>query len=144
MANKGNDNDFLIKKMEMSIYNEFSQFLKLLINGNIWVETQLNIEIQPGMIGINGFYLDENSKRHSLRTKDSDKLLESINQFHKETTSKDYESRWNKFNFKMNTDGKTEKVFLWDAEWQSEVDNLNAEIKNNNPHYKLPKWHWEL
>jgi hypothetical protein len=130
--------------MAMSIYNQFFQFLILLINGNRWVEIQLNIEIQPGMIGMNGFYLDVNSKRHSFRTKASDKLRESINQFHKETTSKDYESRWNKFIFKMNTEGITETVFLWDAEWQSEVDNLNAQIKINNPNYVLLKWHWDL
>jgi hypothetical protein len=33
--------------------------------------------------------------------------------------------------------------FIWDQEWQNEVDIYNRQEAQRDPNYKPPAWHWE-
>ena len=123
------------------VYNHLGLFLIELLPENKWVKAELNIEIQPGMLGMSGDCYCED-ETISLRTKYTKDLKFSIKRLHTIITEGGH-NKWNKAIFTITPDKNFNMEFIWDQEWQDEVDGYNREFAENDPDYILPKWHWE-
>jgi len=44
-------------------------------------------------------------------------------------TTEDGHSRWNRLRFTLYSTGKFDTDFIWDQEYQDEIDSLNKELK---------------
>ncbi|HEY8400102.1 MAG TPA: immunity protein YezG family protein [Cytophagaceae bacterium] len=77
-----------------------------------------------------------------MRTKFDDDLEEKIKWLHTTTTEED-KNKWNKAKFSVTPDGKFDMEFIWDQEWQDEIDGYNQQAEKEDTNYKAPKWHWE-
>jgi hypothetical protein len=126
-----------------TIYKDISAFLSSLIELESWQEAVLNIEIQPGVLGFNGYCLDKNGQDLSLITRPTYDMCEQIKLLHLNTATNSL-SKWNRLKFSLTSDMLIRTEFIWDKDWQNEVDKLNRKAKRKNPKYLLPKWHWEI
>ena len=123
------------------VYNSLEDFLMNLLPNEFWSKAELNIKVQPKMVGMSGkCYAPD--KEISLRTKFDNKLEDKIKWLHKKTTHGGNQ-KWNKAKFSITSEKKIEMDFVWDQEWQDEIDEINRQAKNRNGKYELPKWHWE-
>jgi hypothetical protein len=125
-----------------SIYKELSEYLLALVETPEWKEAVLNIEVQPGMLGLNGYFIDKRFKKNYLRTRPTETIKGKIKLLHS-MTAKDDRTKWNKFRMTVK-DFSIHEEFFWDQEWQNEVDKLNLEAKQKDHNYIIPKWHWEI
>lgn len=123
------------------VYNSLGQFVMDLIGENDWTRAELNIKIQPKVLGMSGNSFN-GEQRTNLRTKYPEELGNKIKWLH-ELTTEGGNNKWNKGKFVMTPDDKFEFEFIWDEEWQNEVDSYNKAEKDNDPSYEIPKWHWE-
>lgn len=123
------------------VYNSLGRFLLGLLPATEWLKAELNIEIQPKMIGMSGSCFTGSEKR-SLRTKPDNDIKEKINWLHATTTHGGH-NKWNKAKFTITPDKKFDMEFFWDKEWQDKVDNYNRQEAERDPSYTPPKWHWE-
>jgi|GEM_PF-6222051 len=121
---------------------ELSNFLKSLITVSDWNEAVLNVELQPGVLGMNGSVMFDNGKKESLRTRPNEKIINAIWQLHL-LTSTENNVKWNRLRIVINNGLELETEYIWDQEWQDKIDKENRKIKEKNPDYKLPKWSWE-
>jgi hypothetical protein len=124
------------------IYENFKQWLQSLIPGNEWKSAVLNIEVQPGVLGMNGTAILSNDSTTSLRTRPTEEIKQAIWVLHDITTQNGV-NKWNKLKFSLFPDGRYEAAPFWDEIWQNEVDRMNRDAKKNNPGYEGPKWKWE-
>lgn len=106
-----------------------------------WNILVVEIELQPNFIGISGFCITNQDKRISLRTRTDDHFDDIIKSYH--IYNSDINNKWNKINFSLNLNRSESLSFIWDQEYQNEIDELNLTAKKQNPDYVLPKWHWE-
>jgi len=104
-----------------------------------WESAELVIEIQPGVVGMNGHYYSNNEK---LWLEPRGKITQQIKEYHREVT-KDGISKWNKMIFKLDSNNKFKTELVWDSIKQAQIDKYNNEAKKANPIYILPVWPWE-
>jgi hypothetical protein len=123
------------------VYNSLGSFLLDLLPDKNWLKAELNIEIQPGVLGMSGDCLCDDEKI-SLRTRYNDELKSAIKWLHATTTEGGY-NKWNKAKFTITPDNQFDMEFIWDQEWQDEVDRYNREEAEKDPNYTPPKWGWE-
>lgn len=127
------------------IYKELGQFLLSIIPEELkdnWNSAELNIEIQPGMLGFNGNCFSKEN-RTSLKTRTPSELRTAVKDFHTAMT-KDGTNKWNKAKFTLYPDHKFDLTFIWDEVWQKEVDDLNKKEEKRDPKYSRTKWPWEI
>jgi len=107
-----------------------------------WIEGILRLEVQPKHSSYNGIYktnkgdIDISVFDFPLETGDA------IISLHKLTTEGGH-NKWNKAKFTVTPDKKFDMEFVWDQEWQDEVDGYNRQEAEKDPNYIPPKWHWE-
>lgn len=120
-----------------------NNFLESLIEVQDWKKASLVIEIQPKLLGLKGkvILLDLNSI--SLKTRPDDRVKEAIHQLHLNTAISD-NTKWNFLEYEIQKDGSFSVKYIWNQEYQDEVDRSNLEVKKQHPDYNLPKWHWEI
>lgn len=123
-------------------YKIINNYLISLIEFNDWEEVVLNIDIQPNVLGLNGYLIISDLNKISLRTRPTEILKETIHQLHIQTATS-IESRWNKFQVKINKNKTVHNLYIWDEVWQQEIDSENRKVKDQNPDYNISKWHWE-
>jgi len=123
------------------VYNRLGSFLIDIIPDSQWKKAELNIEIQPGMLGMSGGCFCK-GQVISLRTRYDDELKSAVKWLHQITTEGG-SNKWNKAVFTITPDKKFDMEFIWDQEWQTEVDENNRRAELDDPNYKAPKWHWE-
>ncbi len=129
--------------MDLSNYYKIiNNYLNSLIEIDYWEEVVLNIEIQPNVLGLSGYLILSDLNKVSLKTRPTEILKEAIHQLHQKTATS-IESRWNKFQVKINKNKTVQYIYIWDEVWQQEIDSENRKVKEQNSDYKLPKWHWE-
>jgi hypothetical protein len=123
------------------VYNSLGRFLLGLLPNEEWSKAELNLKIQPKLVGMSGkCYTKE--KTLSLRTSFDDELEEKIKWLHTVTTEGGH-NKWNKAKFSVTPDKKFNMEFIWDQEWQDEVDDNNRREAERDSSYTPPKWHWE-
>jgi len=66
-----------------------------------------------------------------------------LTEYHHFTANKE-ESKWNTLKFILTPDNKLQNNFIWDAEWQNEVDAAGLAYKKRKRKYILPKWIWQM
>jgi len=123
------------------VYNNLGSFLLDLLPKEEWSKAELNLKIQPKVVGMSGKCYTSD-KTVSLRTKFDDELEEMVKWLHA-TTTEGGNNKWNKAKFTITPDKKFDMEFIWDQEWQDEVDRYNREEAEKDHNYRPPKWHWE-
>jgi hypothetical protein len=123
------------------VYKNLASFLLSILPEGNWQKAELDIEIQPGMVGLSGtgYYPTE---QVPLRTKSTSELKDQIRWLHALTTEGGT-NKWNRAKFIFKPDNSFALEFEWDEAWQSKVDYYNEEARKNNPSYTPPKWPWE-
>lgn len=124
------------------VYNSLGDFLINLIPNEDWTVAELTISIQPKMLQMSGFSHGDFDEKISLRTKFDSELKSKILWLHNLTTEKG-KNKWNRGIFKVTPDQKFEFEFIWDEQWQDEIDIINKAEKEKDPNYDIPKWHWD-
>lgn len=124
------------------VHRSLELFIHNLIGENKWTRAELNIEIQPKMLGMSGNSFNGEDQTN-LRTRYSKELGDQIKWLHEHTTEEGGNNKWNKALVHLTPNGKCEIKFIWDEEWQNEIDNYNNVEKELDPNYIPPKWHWE-
>ncbi len=123
------------------VYNSLGIYLSNIVKGQDWERAELYIEVQPGYMSLSGKrFVDKESL--SLRTKINDEISSKI-QFLHDITTEGGSNKWNKANFIMFPNDTFEMEFVWDKEWQEEVDRNNKQAEAEDHNYKAPKWKWE-
>lgn len=123
------------------VYNNLGAFLLGSGLEDNWIKAELRIKIQPMMIGYSGkCYTEDQSITFRARL-DRD-LRNQITWLH-ELTTKGGHNKWNKAVFTITPDKKFDMEFIWDVEWQTDVDENNRQAELDDPSYMAPKWHWE-
>jgi hypothetical protein len=129
---------------EMDVYDSLRQFILDLIDSEgiaEWQKAELNIKIQPGMLGMSGNCTT--AKRVvSLRTRFSKDLQEKVIGLHQSSTQEGF-NRWNKAKFSLFPHNEFELAFIWDQAYQDEIDYYNKQSELEDPSYRAPKWDWE-
>ena len=92
-----------------------------------WHKAVLKSELQEGVTGYNLAYFDEKENRKSVRFVKPSYLSEQMHLLHSITTEGGH-NRWNKLEFTLFPDGKFDLQFIWDQEWQDEVDGYNKNV----------------
>lgn len=123
------------------VYTSLANFLLELIAEKEWQKVELNLKIQPKVTGMSGKCYTSD-KVISLRTKFDDNIESQIIWLHLTTTNKG-NNKWNKAVFTLYPDNQFKIEYIWDAEYQAEVDKYNQEAMEEDPSYEAPKWHWE-
>lgn len=111
----------------------FLYFADVLIKnrGNIvfskcWIE----MERQPNSTGFGVRYLDESGTRKSMYIEAKNELCAVIQDLYTITqTQPPIHKDWNKAVFTLYPDGKVNMEYIWDAEWQAEIDKYNAKAR---------------
>ena len=112
------------------------------INQNLdWTLLVIEIELQPAYFGVSGYCIIENKNEIALRTRTTDDFDNLIKDFH--LRSSDSFNKWNKIKYSIDKVGNEYLSLIWDEVWQKEIDSQNRKVKEQNPEYNLPKWHWE-
>jgi hypothetical protein len=123
------------------VYNSLGGFLLSLLSNEEWSRAELNLKIQPNVVGMSGkCYTSMNDV--SLRTKFDNALEERIKWLHTVTTEGEH-NKWNKAKFSITPDNKFDMEFIWDETWQEEVNRYNKQEEERDPSYTRLKWHWE-
>jgi hypothetical protein len=117
------------------------EFLYELNQNEDWTKLVIEIELQPAFFGVSGYCLVENKNEISLRTKTTDDFDKTIKDFH--LNNSNAFNKWNKIHYSVDKIGNENLSLIWDSVWQEEIDSENRKVKEQNPDYKLPKWHWE-
>lgn len=93
-----------------------------------WNQAVLNMKVIEGVVGYNGGVTDADNEftSFSLR-KFPRETRKAIKKLHQITTEGGH-NRWNKAKFTMDANHKFEIEFIWDQEYQDEVDRLNKEL----------------
>lgn len=93
-----------------------------------WNEATFNMKVIEGVTGYHGGVknIDNEFTSFSLRNF-PDEMDDAIEKLHEITTEGDH-NRWNKAKFIMDANHKFEIEFIWDQEYQDEVDRLNKEL----------------
>jgi hypothetical protein len=123
------------------VYNSLGSFLLGLLPNGEWSKAELNLKIQPKVVGMSGKCYTP-VKEVSLRTKFDDALEEKIKWLHTVTTEGGH-NKWNKARFSITPDNNFNVDFFWDEKWQEEVDRYNKQEEERDHSYTRPKWHWE-
>jgi hypothetical protein len=123
------------------VYDSLSSFLLSLLPNDEWFKAELSVKIQPKMVGMSGKCYTS-TKELSLRTKFDDALEAKIKWLHV-TTTKGGQNKWNKAKFTITSDNQFHSSFIWDQEWQNEVDMYNKQEAERDINYRPPRWHWD-
>ena len=136
-----------MKEETKYIDNNFHQFILEIIHKSIpeifrenWNDVMLFIKLQPGTVGLNGYFFSENKKEWLVPNLGYEGTLKVL-EYHKKRT-KNGALKWNKLEVSLSND-KMNIEYIWDDIYQSEVDKCNLEIKAKNPNYQIPLWPWE-
>ena len=125
------------------IYKRITTYLLSIVESDSWSEILLNVEVQPGVLGLNGYYINIESEKKTLKTRPTEQLREDIKVLH-DITAIDNITKWNRLTILLKSDYSFTVEYIWDQPWQDEIDSLNLDFKKKNPKYELPKWNWEL
>lgn len=98
------------------------------VNDENWKESVANIKRLEGMVSFSGYYMMDDGTEKNLESPFSFFDGLAVHELHSMITS-DGRSRWNKLKFKLLPTGKFELDFIWDQEYQDEIDRLNAEAR---------------
>jgi hypothetical protein len=110
------------------IYLEIGQAIYDSIEVEDWERAILNIEIQDKYLGTHFVYFLKNNVKKSAKLIKEPNFADSIFELHSITTEGGH-NRWNKLAFTLYPDFKFNLDFIWDQEWQDEVDGYNNELK---------------
>lgn len=106
------------------IYLEIAQKTIHIIEDEIWLKAILEIQRVEKSVNFTGHYLDKNSSKKFLEIWDLEIDSDVIHELHSITTEGGH-NRWNKLEFTLFPDGKFDLQFIWDQEWQDEIDGYN-------------------
>ena len=106
------------------IYLAIAQQICNIIEDENWETAVLNIKRQDKSVGFSGFYLDIIKSKKFLDIWSIELEDDIIHELHAITTEGGH-NRWNKLEFTLFPDGKFDLQFIWDQEWQDEVDGYN-------------------
>lgn len=110
------------------IYLEIGQNIYNLIEDDEFLNATLKIERQDKYVGYNGYYFNIKNERKYLDVRNLEINSDSIHELHAITTEGGH-NRWNKLEFTLYPDFKFNLEFIWDQEWQDEVDGYNNNLK---------------
>lgn len=93
-----------------------------------WNEAVLNMKVIEGVVGYKGGVTNSEDEftSFSLR-KFPRETRKAIKKLHEITTEGDH-NRWNRAKFTMDASHKFEIEFIWDQEYQDELDRLDKEL----------------
>ena len=107
-----------------------------------WSKAILTLEVQPKYSSYNGVFETPNRIQDVSVFDFPIEIGEAIISLHRITTNGGHNKR-NKAKFTVTPDKQFEIEFIWDEEWQNEVDRKNSIEVAKDPSYIPPKWHWE-
>jgi hypothetical protein len=106
------------------IYNEIGQIIVDSISDE-WEVSTLNIIRLDKYVSVDGFYIDKYSNKHELDNSNLGYFFSlKIHELY-EIMAKEIKNPWNKLKFILYQAGKFEIDFIWDQEYQDEIDILN-------------------
>jgi hypothetical protein len=108
-------------------------FRETLVNtlGDIeYTSCHLHIKRQERMSGFSSRYYDLNGEEQSLGPENCSEICEVIRDLYTITQSQpSVHKDWNKGVFTLYPDGRVNMEYIWDAEWQAELDRLRADYE---------------
>ncbi len=112
---------------EKEAFTEFGQYLLDLIpNDEDWKVAELHFRIQKGYFGVNANYTIADGNKISMHPGNYVILRKSLEWLHRESHIK-WNSKWNKAVFWLKPDSQFEIDYIFDDQWQGEVDRLNMQ-----------------
>ena len=106
------------------IYQNIAMNIANTINEK-WSKAILNIEIQENYVGDSGIYINDESQQKQLATDQFEwEYTDDILELH-EITTQGGNNKWNKAIFTLEADRTFSMDFIWDQEYQDEVDSFS-------------------
>ena len=112
-----------------NIYLTIAQQICRLIEDDKWESAIFKIKRQENHVGFNGHYFDQNKNKQFLDVWNMDMNTDIIHKLHAITTEGGH-NRWNKLEFTLLPDGKFDLQFIWDQEWQDEINGYNKKVES--------------
>ena len=114
---------------EKDILIEFANaLLKAIPQGMNFSRCSLSIERQEGMTGIEATVVNSDNELDWLDPDfDYDSAIKNL--YTITQTQPPIHTDWNKAVFTLYPDGKSDMEYIWDAEWQAELDKLRADYE---------------
>ncbi len=106
------------------VYLEIGQNICNIIEDDEFLSATLKIERLHKYVGYNGFYFNGKNERKYLDVRNLEINSESIHELYAITTDGGH-NRWNRLEFTLLPTFKFDLQFIWDQEWQDEVDGYN-------------------
>ena len=117
-------------KSEKEALAFFAQTLIANLGNVTFSSCKLEIERQLGMSGFSPTLIDLQGEETSFRINEKHELHEVIRELYTITqTQPPIHKDWNKAVFTLYPDGKVDMEYIWDAEWQAELDKLRADFE---------------
>ena len=92
-----------------------------------WKSAEVKFEVLDGYVGTNGTYTNLNGQIKPLDIMVFDHDLDNDLLDLLEITEGEGQKPWNKAVFRMDSDSNFDMEFIWDQEYQDEIDRLNKE-----------------
>lgn len=90
----------------------------------------LHIKRQEGRTGFSAMFYDMNGVKKSISIDNGSELCDVICDLYTITqTQPPIHKDWNKAVFTLYPNGKVDMEYIWDAEWQAELDKLRADFE---------------
>jgi len=93
---------------------------------NNWKQAILHIERQEKSVGFRSSYVDADNKEVEISTTAEYSAVKAVKALYKHTSEFPLKHKdWNKAKFVVTPDYKFKIEYIWDQEWQDEIDRLN-------------------
>ena len=114
----------------------FLYFANVLIKNSgdvVFSKCWIEMNRQVNSTGFGARYIDESGTRKSMYIESKNELCTVIEELYTITqTQPPIHKDWNKAVFTLYPDGKVNMEYIWDAEWQAEIDKYNAKANAIN------------
>lgn len=114
----------------------FLYFANVLIKNSgdvVFSKCWIEMNRQVNSTGFGARYIDESGTRKSMYIESKNELCAVIEELYTITqTQPPIHKDWNKAVFTLYPDGKVNMEYIWDAEWQAEIDKYNAKASTIN------------
>ena len=114
----------------------FLYFANVLIKNSgdvVFSKCWIEMNRQVNSTGFGARYIDESGTRKSMYIESKNELCTVIEELYTITqTQPPIHKDWNKAVFTLYPDGKVNMEYIWDAEWQAEIDKYNAKASAIN------------
>ncbi len=92
-----------------------------------WHKAILYIERQEKSVGFKSSYINEKDEEVRIDTEVDYFTSKAVQNLHKNTTNHTLiHIKWNKAKFIITPDSEFEIEYIWDQEWQDEIDRSNS------------------